>query len=408
MTIDKISRSSDPHEPEGSGRKMRNVGDKFKKIERMQEIDPENRKKQKWEMGNDSPFEVSKSKSYESSNNAGAPDYTPKTNAPSPNTSSPYGSNAPSNNTSSNSSSSNTNNTDSNSISQSGKKDPDHQNTQESDEKGPSKKNAPKFMETIEIDTPGITKDPSKAIVKGTEKVPLKPLEKEPLDKSSPDKKNEPTQEVKKVHTKEDEQEKHLSSPLESALPKENNDPNKKNLEKASPESLVRSGVVHDKKQIDPKKEGDKSQTTAPLQPHNPALAQPAATNNAAPIQGAVSSQFSHPEVARLFNELVSHITAISQKGIREVTITLSSGTFKGSQIILTESSTALRNYNIQLLGATNDASRLFSTHASELMEAFQAKPHPFKINRIDSGHLIRRKEDIDKEGQNGEQEGDS
>lgn len=401
MSIEKISPSSDPHEPEGSGRKMRNVGDKFKKIERTQEVDPENRKKQKWGTENDSPYEVPKSNTY---NNPSNPSYTPSSNAPNPNASSPYDSNKSSNNINSSNSSQNTQGQDSNKTSKSDSKETSPEDKKETSKKETDPKDLPKFTETIEIDTPG----GKKGLEKGHKSTSLKPLGNSPLEKPLHSEKNEPAHKTKAHHEAHHEQKHPLSSPLASNSPKEKSVHTQKESEKASTSPEFSPKKPHDKKDDTLHKEDKSLKGDLPLQPNTLHPLGHAPVNNTAPVQGAVSSQFSHPEVARLFTELVSHITAISQKGIKEVTITLSSGTFKGSQIILTESSTALRNYNIQLLGATNEASKLFSTHASELMEAFHSKPHPFKINRIDSGHLIRRKEDIDKEGQNSDQEGES
>lgn len=118
-----------------------------------------------------------------------------------------------------------------------------------------------------------------------------------------------------------------------------------------------------------------------------------AAAPSAPPPSHVASSQLSHPEVARLFDQMVSHITAIASKGVKAVTITLSSGTFRGSQIIIRETSTALRNYNIELRGLTPQAQKLFEEHIGSLMQLFSTQKYPFTIHRLETRHLIERKE---------------
>lgn len=123
------------------------------------------------------------------------------------------------------------------------------------------------------------------------------------------------------------------------------------------------------------------------------------------PPSSAASSQLSHPEVARLFDQMVSHITAIASKGVKEVTITLSSGTFRGSQIIVRETSTALRHYNVELRGLTPQAQSLFEENIGSLMQLFSRQKYPFTIHRLETRHLIERKERPGKEQEDKESE---
>jgi len=92
---------------------------------------------------------------------------------------------------------------------------------------------------------------------------------------------------------------------------------------------------------------------------------------------------------------MVSHMTAIAHKGVKEVTITLSSGTFRGSQIIIRETSTALRNYNIELRGMTPQAQSLFEENVGSLMQLFSSQKFPFTVHRLETRPLIERKEGV-------------
>lgn len=118
------------------------------------------------------------------------------------------------------------------------------------------------------------------------------------------------------------------------------------------------------------------------------------APNPIAPSHRA-SSQLSHPQVARLFDQMVSHLTAISHKGVKEVTITLSSGVFRGSQIVIKETTTALRNYNIELRGMTAEAQNLFEKNLGSLVQMFATTQLPFNVHRLETRPLIERKEKV-------------
>jgi hypothetical protein len=408
MSIEKI-RGNDPHEPEGSHRKMRNVGDQYKRIERTGEVDPENRKKQKWENLNDSPMDLpKKTSSLGSSGPASTSDpydsYANKSSSESQNrsntSSNPYNSQNYQN--SSNSSSSNA---PSSSSDTSKSSDSTNSKTGKTDDKKGDKKLPGLIIEDDEIILPptqdshlkgsGVNVSPHLAHGK-TSKEPLTPHKLKQVDEN---KEKEQAHQLPTSHAKPIKKEP-VKAPLHTQAPEQ---------KKQSPTegSEVRTGAKDDEKpkdRKDPLKPSDKAPLPVDLGQKTPQPIQaPPIANISGPIPTvhSVSSQLSHPEISRLFTQLVSHLTATAHKGVKEVTITLSSGTFKGSQIIITETSTALRNYNIQLLGATNEASSLFAAHASELMQSFQSKPFPFKVNRIDPGHLIRRKEDIGKEDTN-------
>jgi len=101
-------------------------------------------------------------------------------------------------------------------------------------------------------------------------------------------------------------------------------------------------------------------------------------------------------EIFRLFQHMVSQITQVIQKGESFTTITLSGPAFRdsvfyGSQIVIKESSTAQKVYNIELRGATAKAQTLFEMNAGSLLETFQKKKLPFSVHRIETGLVTKR-----------------
>lgn len=422
MSIDKI-RGNDPHEPGGSERKLRDVGDQYKRIERTGEVDPENRKKQKWETPNDSPMDLPKKTSSLGASGPSAPadpydSYANKSSNPSQNSS----------NNSSNSSNPYTSQNSQNRQNTTSSNQQSSSNDSSKNEKTPDDKQNEKTT-----DKKSDSKDDKKlpgTLIEGDELVfesKQTPHPKAPEIKAQPIHAKEADKAPKEPHDPHAAK-KEAKETVSKEHPHTSAHDHKAHHEKAAEKAPIQTGT-HEKdkthteaqthaKEVDPKAHAKHKEKKGPISPSDKAptptdlgqkapepTAIPQATNisGPAPLAHGVSSQLSHPEISRLFTQLVSHLTATASKGVKEVTITLSSGTFKGSQIIITESSTALRNYNIQLLGATNEASSLFAAHASELMESFQSKPFPFKVNRIDPGHLIRRKEDIGKEDNNDE-----
>jgi len=418
MSIEKISRGSDPHEPEGSKRKMREVGDQYKRIERTGEVDPENRKKQKWESPNDSPMDLSKKTSSLGSTGSSAPSdpyntFTSKTSNASQSRSNNSSNTPNSNPYNSQNSQNQSNGTSSNSSQPSS-------NEQTSSDKKKEASNEKKSHSIDDKHLPGTVIEGDELLLEPSERPHLRGLDThatsrhgEPSERAA----KKPDAHEAKADTKESDKKKHASE-LEHApevhQEKANEKmPNGSQMPTQEKKHVKADGQMDELGHKVPEKHKEDKKTTSPSdraslssdvgQKAPEPIQAPQAANVSGPASVAhgVSSQLSHPEVSRLFTQLVSHLTATAHKGVKEVTITLSSGVFKGSQIVITETSTALRNYNIQLLGATNEASSLFAAHASELMESFQSKPFPFKVNRIDPGHLIRRKEDIGKEDNN-------
>jgi len=116
-------------------------------------------------------------------------------------------------------------------------------------------------------------------------------------------------------------------------------------------------------------------------------------------------------EATRLIAHMVSQITSVVQKGETHTTITLTGQAFQGSvffgsQIVIRESSTAQRVYNIELYGATPEARTFFENNAGKLLQVFQTKQYPFSVHRIETGHrskyAIKRKQGTDKDKDTG------
>lgn len=95
---------------------------------------------------------------------------------------------------------------------------------------------------------------------------------------------------------------------------------------------------------------------------------------------------------AHLFNKLVKELISTHQSGIQETTIFLgqedfSSSIFSGSQITITEFSTAPKVFNIQFQGGQK-ALTLFEAHAADLAKVLNQGKFGFLIGRIDAGFL--------------------
>lgn len=108
--------------------------------------------------------------------------------------------------------------------------------------------------------------------------------------------------------------------------------------------------------------------------------------------------------VAALFERMVGVMTVMNTpgSGVTETTINLdnpkfANSVFYGTQIIITEFSTAPKAYNIQLLG-NQQAITLIDNNKQELLAAFQAGNYTFKVNRIDTGHLTAAPEERKRE----------
>nr|NGX45819.1 hypothetical protein [Chlamydiota bacterium] len=96
------------------------------------------------------------------------------------------------------------------------------------------------------------------------------------------------------------------------------------------------------------------------------------------------------PQLVKLFDRMVGVMTVMTTSGIKETTISLNApqfakSVFFGSEITITEFSTAPLEFNIQLTGNAQ-AVNLFQGSEQELVAAFEAGKYNFKVNRIETG----------------------
>ncbi len=110
------------------------------------------------------------------------------------------------------------------------------------------------------------------------------------------------------------------------------------------------------------------------------------------------------PQVYALFEKMVGVITVMVESDVKETSITLNSPEFAtspffGSQIIIQEYSTAPNQFNIQIIG-NSDAVKIFEGNAQDLLASLNSGKYNFRINRLDVGEkpLFRRKEKLSDE----------
>lgn len=110
------------------------------------------------------------------------------------------------------------------------------------------------------------------------------------------------------------------------------------------------------------------------------------------------------PQIYALFEKMVGVITVMVESDVKETSITLNSpefasSAFFGSQIIIQEYSTAPNQFNIQIIGNA-DAVKIFEGNAQDLLASLNSGKYNFRINRLDVGEkpLVRRKEKLSDE----------
>ena len=111
------------------------------------------------------------------------------------------------------------------------------------------------------------------------------------------------------------------------------------------------------------------------------------------------------PQLAQLFERMVGVMTVMQHSGIKETTITLDNpqfakSVFFGSQIVITEYSSAPLEYNIELCG-NQQAVDLMGANANELVAAFEVGKYNFKMHRLDLSQQVSiaevRRRDMEK-----------
>jgi hypothetical protein len=112
------------------------------------------------------------------------------------------------------------------------------------------------------------------------------------------------------------------------------------------------------------------------------------------------------PAVFELFEKMSGVMTVMTTTDVSETVITLNnpdyaSSPFFGTQITISEYSTAPKQFNIELAGSP-EAVAIFQENVDDLMAAFQGGNYNFKVNRFETRvglPLVRRKESAADEG---------
>lgn len=104
-----------------------------------------------------------------------------------------------------------------------------------------------------------------------------------------------------------------------------------------------------------------------------------------------------HPQVMQVFERMVGVMTVMNATGITQTTLNLNNPQFAnspffGAQIVISEFTTAPKQFNIELLGNRQSAD-LFTKNAADLVAAFQAGNYNFKVNRIEVSLLAETSE---------------
>lgn len=141
-----------------------------------------------------------------------------------------------------------------------------------------------------------------------------------------------------------------------------------------------------------PEKEGVKIPETAPAPaPVTPTekMAPAAPVEQMAPVSAAFSRL--PPHIQAVFERMVGTMTVMHASEIKKTTIELTSDAMKtspfyGSSVVITEYSTAPKQFNIEIIG-NRRATDLIKDHTNELAAAFQAGNYNFKVHRIDTSY---------------------
>ncbi len=117
-----------------------------------------------------------------------------------------------------------------------------------------------------------------------------------------------------------------------------------------------------------------------------------------APFSAAFAPFAKFPQMWELFDRMVGVMTVMTDSGITETTVNLTSEQFQaspfyGTQIIIREFSTAPKNFNIEILVPPQAVGQIQSNY-NELVAAFQAGQYNFKVNRLEWRQLPAKKEE--------------
>ncbi len=164
-------------------------------------------------------------------------------------------------------------------------------------------------------------------------------------------------------------------------------------IEGLAPPPLPQGGWESGQKALkkeEKKEEAPKGSLPIPLPPQTPEA--PPLFMATLPPESSAPYLRLPPQLLEFFERIVGVLMVASSSGITKTSLTLDAPQFEGSpffgsEIIITEFSTAPLSYNIEFLGSPQ-AKNLVQANVEELVAAFQAGQYNFKVNRIDVGLL--------------------
>ena len=186
------------------------------------------------------------------------------------------------------------------------------------------------------------------------------------------------------------------AAPLAPLAPKEGAPPLEKEGKKAeievapiSFEEAVRKRGEKESKEAATAALSPEKMATAPLPPA------PEITPPPSPIEITPYAHFS-PVILALFERIAGVMTVMTQSGVKETTISLTSDPFKSSQffgaeIVIREYSTAPKQFNIEVHGSAEAAAQ-FQANIPNMESAFRSGKYNFGIHRLEAS--IKRIED--------------
>lgn len=125
-----------------------------------------------------------------------------------------------------------------------------------------------------------------------------------------------------------------------------------------------------------------------PILEHRNFISEESARVTAAAIEGGSAYDRLHPEIASVFERVVSEMILIDACNEKHAVLTLNSPAFSnsiffGTKVLISEFSTAPKVFNVQFIGS-QAAAQVFQTHAPEFYRTFQSQSFDFSIHQFD------------------------
>lgn len=128
------------------------------------------------------------------------------------------------------------------------------------------------------------------------------------------------------------------------------------------------------------------------------------------PLTGASPFAQLSPAVLALFEKIAGVMTVMTQSGVTETTVSLTSNQFQGSpffgaEIVIREYSTAPKQFNVEVRG-TVEAVAQFQAHIPYMESAFRSGKYNFGIHRIETSVKKIEEEPVSRDKKDKEKEG--